>query len=386
MIKSLPRVYRVNIRDTVCCKFPYFNQRNYSQTSTTVDPYTERVDKARFDCIQQLSKVDPSSLLISKFYPKYLQDSFIALKSINIELSKISFGFQPGATDKSKEFNNLKFQFWLQQFEKVGQLNLHNASELMLDLNEPCTVLLADTVLRDLKIDLSLVNQMVHSHQYFYNNNSSNGFRNIDEICSFGEGTHSQINYLMQSVLLSDQLKGFSDIGINLLEQPNSNEFRDNLTDISAHLGQATAIGSFLIGLKYFAEKKQTLMLPTDSLTKHRLSEESCLRYLQSQPDELSDKELKEKVKNVVFEVATLANDHIITARKKLENSKEFVKQSGIKKFPDCIYLPYMTGIPTILYLERLEKHDFDIMNPKLNQKEWRLAYRAWSNYYFKSL
>lgn len=190
----------------------------------------------------------------------------------------------------------------------------------------------------------------------------------------------------MQSVLLSDQLKGFSDVGINLLEQPNSNTFRNNLTDISAHLGQATAIGSFLVGLKYFAEKKQTLMLPTDSLTKHRISEESCLRYLRSQPEELNDENLKEKVKNVVFEVATLANDHIVTARKKLQDSKKFVKQSGISKLPDCLYLPYMNGIPTILYLERLEKNDFDIMHPKLSHKEWRLAYRAWSNYYFKSL
>jgi NADH dehydrogenase [ubiquinone] 1 alpha subcomplex assembly factor 6 len=361
--------------------------------NSPTDPYTEKVNKARFDCIQQLTKADPSTLLISKLYPEYLRDSFIAFKSLNLELSKISFGFQPGATNKSKEFNNLKFQFWLQQLEKCKGLNNDNASSLFLDINEPCTILLADIVLKNLNFSFDMINQMVHSHQHFYNNNSSSGFRNVDEICSFGEGTHSQINYLMQSVLLSPQLTGFSTLGINLLELPNSNELRNNLTDISAHLGQATSIGSFLIGLKYFAEKKQTLMLPTDSLIKYRLPEEICLRYLQGEPLE-DAQHVKELMKNVVFDIATLANDHIITARSKLNDAKDMVKQlandnnrsdliSLLKKekksFPECFFLPYMSGLPTILYLERLEKHDFDVLHPKLSFKEWRLAFCVWN-------
>lgn len=358
--------------------------RHYS--TGKVDPYTAKVDKARFDCVEQLRKVDPSTLLLSKFYPEYLRDSFIAVKSLNLELSKISFGFQPGATTKSKEFNNLKFRFWLQQLDKCRQLDLDNAATLFVDINEPCTILLADTVLKDLQFDFQLLNQMVHSHQHFYNNNSTVGFRNTDEVCSFGEGTHSQINYLMQSVLLSPQLTGFSDLGRQLLELPDSTDLRNSLTDISAHLGQATAIGAFLLGLKYFAQKKQTLMLPTDSLIKYRLSEEACLRYLQGVPSP-DDHATKEQLKNVVFDIATLANDHVITARSKLSNAKLLSStlssthaiHPSSSTFPDSFFLPYMSGIPTILYLERLEKYDFDILHPNLMYKEWRLAFRAWN-------
>lgn len=363
--------------------------------STATDSYTQKVDKARYDCIAQLSKADPSSLFMSKFYPEYLRDAFIAFKSFNLELSKVSFGFQPGATNKSREFNNLKFQFWLQQLNKCTQLDESTASTIFLDINEPCTILLADLVLKKLSFSPDMLVQMVHSHQHFYTQNSSTGFSNLDEMCSFGEGTHSQVNYLMQSVLLSPQLTGFSDVGIDLLQLPTTgtNELRHNLTDVSAHLGQATAIGSFLVGLQYFAQKKQTLMLPTDTLTKYRLPEEVCLRYLQGTHNEIGDvASTKELVKNVVFEVATLANDHIISARTKLETAKEQIRQlasengrndllkaAGKRQFPDCFFLPYLAGLPTVLYLERLEKADFDVLHPKLLAKEWRLGFRAWN-------
>lgn len=361
--------------------------------STQVDPYTDKVEKARYNCTQALSRADPSALLLSKMYPEYLRDSFLAFRSLNIELSKISFGFQPGATNKSKEFNNLKFSFWLQQLEKCEKLSLDNAANVVLGLNEPCTVLLADAILKNLNFDMAMLKQMVHSHQHFYNHNSSSGFRSLDEICSFGEGTYSQMNYLMQSVLLSPQLTGFSDVGIRLLELPHSDDLRNSLTDISAHLGQATAIGSFLIALKYFAEKKQTLMLPSDTLTKYRLPEEVCLRYLQGDDSAGgANSDVKELVKNVVFDVATLANDHLISARTKLDLVKNQLQELAAtdpdagrllrkekRGFPECLFLPYLSGLPTILYLERLEKYDFDMLHQSLMYKEWRLAFRLWN-------
>ena len=370
-----------------------FHLSPVAKYSTKPDPYTEKVSRARFDCIEQLKKADPKSLLISKMYPEYLRDSFIGLKSFNIELSKISFAFQPGATSKSKELNNLKFLFWSQQIDKCSQLNLDNAASILLDINEPSTILIGDTILKNLVLNPEMLKQMITSHQHFYNENSTVGFRNVDEICSFGEGTHSQINYLMQSILLSPSLTGFSNIGIDLLELPNSNDLRNTLTDISAHLGQATSISSFLIALKYFATKKQTLMLPSDSLIKYKLPEEVVLRYLQGREVE-EQMQVKELLKNVVFDIATLANDHIITARTKLEKATKLSLKLAIennkpdlvsalkrekKSFPECLFLPYISGIPTILYLERLEKYDFDVLHPKLAFKDWRLAFRLWN-------
>lgn len=350
----------------------------YTSTKTSsLDPYTKKVSKSRFDCIDQLKKVDPSTLLISKFYPAYIQDSLIGLKSFNLELSKISFGHQPGSTDKSRQFNNLKFEFWKNQLDKLMKLNLSNANEIMLSINEPSTILLADSILKDLNFDKSMLSQMISSHSHFYNNNSTSGFRSIDDICSFGEGTTSQINYIMQSISLSENLTGFSTKGINLLKD-SSNDLRNSLSEISGHLGQATSICSFLIGLKYFAEKKNTLMIPSDLLIKYDLSEEETIRLILGTE---SNKESKDKLKDVIFEMATKANDHILTARSKLNNLKDVW---NLRKLPDCIYLPIMNGIPSILFLEKLEGVDFDILHTKLQTKEWRLPFKAWW-YHFKS-
>ncbi|GMM30832.1 hypothetical protein DAMA08_035770 [Martiniozyma asiatica (nom. inval.)] len=380
MLRTIPTKTR-QVR--VPCKLNRF----YSESSNA---YIDKVNKARFDCSEQLKRADQSSVLLSKFYPEYLQDSYLAIKSFNIELSKVSFAHQPGATDRSKQFNNLKFSFWQEQIDKLDGLDMINAHERVLDMNEPVTMMLADNVLKGLNINTSMLRQMISSHQYFYNNNASEGFKCLDDMCSFGEGTQSQMNYLLQSVLLSPQLKGYSDSTIALLESSGTDNIRDNLSDISAHLGQSTLLCSLMIALKYFAEKKQTLMLPTDTLTKHKLPEEDALRLLQGQ----NNNESKELLKNVIFDVATLANDHIITARTKLKQVKEEIKEVASKSddplvnklvsvkngLPSCIYLPYMSGIPTILYLERLEKCDFDVLHPKLQFKEWRLALRAWWN------
>lgn len=342
-----------------------------SPAASSVDPYTAKVSKSKFDCIDQLKKVDPSTLLISKFYPGYIQDSLIGLKSFNLELSKISFGHQVGSSEKAKQFNNLKFEFWQNQLDKLNKLHLENASEIMPLINEPSAVLIADSILKDLNFDKSMLSQLVSSHSHFYNNNSTSGFRTLDDICSFGEGTNSQINYMMQSILLSENLSGFSTEGINLLKD-SSNDLRNSLSEISGHLGQATSICSFLIGIKYFAEKKNTLMIPTDLLIANDLPEEEAIRLiLGTETDEKS----KEKLKNVIFEMATKANDHILTARSKLSNLKEVW---GRRTLPDCIYLPIMNGIPSILFLEKLEGVDFDILHPKLQSKEWRLPFRAW--------
>lgn len=345
--------------------------RKASTSVAEADPYLAKVSKSCFDCVEQLQRVDPSTMLISKFYPKYVQDAIVGLKSFNLELSKVSFGHQAGASEKSRQFNNLKLEFWQNQVDKLMRLSMETAPQILPHLNEPATVLIADAILKDLEFDRSMLSQMVSSHTHFYNNNASTGFRTLDDVCSFGEGTVSQVNYMMQSVVLSHTLTGFSTAGLDLLRD-SSNEVRNSLSEVSAHLGQATAICSFLIGLKYFAEKKSTLMIPSEVVVGHQLSEEMAIRLILGTE---TDTEARNALKDSVFDMATRANDHILTARSKLGALKEAWHMSTL---PDCIYLPMMNGIPTILFLEKLQKVDFDVLNPKLQSKEWRLPFRAW--------
>ncbi|KAJ3484253.1 hypothetical protein NLI96_g5768 [Meripilus lineatus] len=79
-------------------------------------------------------------------------------------------------------------------------------------------------------------------------------------------------------------------------------------------------------------------------------------------------------IDEAVFEFATLANDHLITAR-------EMFKESG-GKIPERARPVFLAANPTALYLERLEKANFDAFEPSLQMRTWRLPWRVWQGYY----
>lgn len=362
--------------------------RNY--TTGAVDPviaYESKVDRAKVDCLDKVKKYDPSSLLLSKFLPTYLESTYIGIRAFNTELSKVSN--TPVGSSKAA-FADVKFSFWRDQIDKCSRVNPLQPD--LAGIKDPVSVLLADTFVKGINIDPEMLKQMVYTHQHFLKEEAVRGFANSDAICSYGEGINSQINYMMQSACLTPGLYGYSDFGVSILEEPHTEEIRNGLSDVSAHIGQATAICSFIIGLKYFAQRSGQVFLPQDVLAKNGLSQESTLRYLQGE----SDSETNEKLKNAIFTTTTTANDHILSARMKLEkikadiakivqqSSDEYVKDAFKEVrngLPDCLFVPFMSAIPTVLYLERLQKADFDVTSPKLQFKEYRLAWRAYWDY-----
>ncbi|CAG8640208.1 6866_t:CDS:2, partial [Scutellospora calospora] len=71
-------------------------------------------------------------------------------------------------------------------------------------------------------------------------------------------------------------------------------------------------------------------------------------------------------LEDVVFEVATLAHDHLLTAKSFLPN------------IPDRALPALLSAVPCDLYLKRLEKYNFNVFEPKVNRKDWRLPVQLW--------
>jgi NADH dehydrogenase [ubiquinone] 1 alpha subcomplex assembly factor 6 len=46
----------------------------------------------------------------------------------------------------------------------------------------------------------------------------------------------------------------------------------------------------------------------------------------------------------------------------------------------------FLPAVGTRLWLDRLEKHDFDVFSPELLRSDWRLPWKAYSAYRRKSL
>jgi NADH dehydrogenase [ubiquinone] 1 alpha subcomplex assembly factor 6 len=344
---------------------------------------------------------DRSSYLLAQYLPEPARNAFLAIRAFNLEINKINDGGNKQDSVASQASQHLsqtmgistgdiKFKFWSDLLAKVFS-DPHSEK----DIGEPIAILLRDALRNDLNLDIAYFHQFLQTRKHFL---STRSFETVNDICSYGEGTYSQLNYLTQGLLLSPSI---SPSTINLLE--SSTPLQSNISDIAAHIGQATAVSSMILGLEYYAKSRNQITLPVNLMTKYDLSQEDVLRLAQGHITEKSQiSEIREKLKNVVFDTAVTANDHILSARSKLQNSRKEIAEIVSKNksdsllqrnsrrwrrgIPDVIFTPFMVAIPTTLYLQKLEKCDFDLFHPKLHQKEWRLAWRSFRSYYTRKI
>ena len=105
-------------------------------------------------------------------------------------------------------------------------------------------------------------------------------------------------------------------------------------------------------------------------------------------------------LRDATFKVATRASDHLITASSMFsrlragqdaghdfehegeeghiyagEQPQKLSQREEVAKAFPVLLGPY---ISTKLWLERLEKADFDVFRSELRQREWKLPWRAW--------
>lgn len=346
--------------------------------------YQTLVSNARQDITRNLETHDRSSYILAQYMPEPARDVFLATRGFNLEINKIT-----NTSTVSAISNTMKFKFWSDMISTVFSNPYSDSNP-----GEPIAILLRDGLRNELNVDIHYFHTFLQTRKRFIEGNS---FQTVDDICSYGEGTYSQLNYQIQALLLSPSI---SPSTINLLQY--SPKLQELATDIAAHLGQAAAVGSMILGMTFYASRDQ-VTLPIDIMTKYDLSQETFLRLTQGHiKDTQLLGETREKLENSLFEVATTANDHILTARDKFAKLKLEIshvvsanKNDGlIQKFhtqwkrgvPDVIFIPFMTSIPTVLYLKRLEKNNFDIFTSDMQKREWRLPWNSFRNYYLRKI
>ncbi|KAI0051400.1 hypothetical protein FA95DRAFT_270299 [Auriscalpium vulgare] len=164
----------------------------------------------------------------------------------------------------------------------------------------------------------------------------------VDSLTSHAESTASTLLYLLMSVL---------------------NLSSETLSHAASHVGVAQSISILLRALPYHAAKGR-MVIPAEITAKHAVSQEEVFRKGPS----------AQGIDNAVFDFATLANDHILTAR-------DMLKETG-GKVPAGAMPIFSTAIPVTTYLERLEAVNFDAFHPSLQQRYWKLPWRVWRSYY----
>lgn len=369
-------------------------KRHFSAAAIASKSYEQQIHNAVENVSALLEANDRLSYLLAQYIPEPARNTFLAIRAFGLEVNKILGGGGNSSSRASKALNQLsssmgistadmKFKFWS---DLVGKAFSGTG-----DIGEPTAFLLRDGLDRGLNLDIAHFHQFLQTRSYFL---KTTQFNSVSDICSYGEGTYSQLNYATQGLLLSPSI---SPSAIHLLELLTT--LQTKVGDIAAHIGQATAVSSMILGLHYYLTARNHVTVPVDLMTKFELSQEAVLRLTQGHMSDAAEQaDTKEKLQNVVFETAITANDHLLSARTKLDEVRKEIadvvasrpndnllgrnSKKWRKGLPDVVFTLYMVAIPTHLYLQKLEKYDFDVLSPKLQQKEWRLAWQSFRSYY----
>jgi NADH dehydrogenase [ubiquinone] 1 alpha subcomplex assembly factor 6 len=143
-----------------------------------------------------------------------------------------------------------------------------------------------------------------------------------------------------------------------------------------SHLGKSIGLACTISDI-FLDLKTGKVPIPPTIMYNHSLSEESLLdaheMFAKNRP---VDPQAREKLQNVIFELSTRANDHLLTSKSHLKDLLE--KSSEVKDAaPVLLYM-----VPLEMYLKDLENSNFDLFDKKLafgyDKKRFMLPFRLY--------
>jgi NADH dehydrogenase [ubiquinone] 1 alpha subcomplex assembly factor 6 len=303
--------------------------------------------------------------------------AYLAIRAFNIEVARIA------DLVSSPTVGAIRMQFWRDTI---------NSSFDAQPPAEPVAVLLA-SVLQHYKLNKSWFLRLINTREKYLSNPP---YTNLADLESYAENTYSTLLYLTLSAYPLNSI---------------------TMDHLASHIGKATGICAILRGFPLLAfppppnhhstptgalgivpptSRRGAITLPLDIMAKSGVREEDIYRQGGNAPG----------LRDAVFEVATRASDHLITARSMLSNIQryqdvdheyehqhdeghDYGKHTGLRLSGETRRKEYEQGygiimgpaVSTQLWLERLQKCDFDVFNAGLRRPEWKLPFVAWWRY-----
>ncbi|KAF2087935.1 hypothetical protein K490DRAFT_73394 [Saccharata proteae CBS 121410] len=349
----------------------------------TSHPTQAELDGARTYCLNLLRRYDSPSFTLQTFIPPSARDTYLSIRAFNIDTSLIA-----DATS-NPTVGAMRMQFWRDAItrslaltppkEPVAVLLAHAASTLATRTNGRS------------RLSKTWFHRLIAERE---RNLSNPPFPSLAALETYAENTYSMLNYLTLQAL------------------PVASVTADHL---ASHIGKATGIATVLRGLPLLAfprppnhhsnqggampgalpgGRQGAVLLPLDVMAEAGVKEEEVLRQGADAPG----------LRDAVFAVATRANDHLITARSMLaslsagrdvdhefEHAHEEGHRYSVQQLDagpergssdvDKAFGVLVQAVSTSLWLEKLQKLDFDVFNPKLRTTDWRLPWKAYWAY-----
>ncbi|CAK3863409.1 NADH dehydrogenase (ubiquinone) complex I, assembly factor 6 [Lecanosticta acicola] len=364
---------------TLTCTQRRFASSDVQQPAAAISSADE-ISSARNYCLDLLRKYDTPSSLLLPYIPSHARDAYVALRAFNVDVARTA------DTTSTHTIGSMRLQF---QRDAVSKSLAGSPPK------QPIALLLAqaaDDLSRTTggrsKFSKSWFMRIIDTREKYLSNPP---YPDLETLERYAENTYSTLLYLTLQAL------------------PMASVTADH---IASHIGKAIGISAVLRGLPLLAfppspnhhsnqgqfpgdvgpTRHGSVMLPVNVMVESGVREEDVLRNGSSATG----------LRDAVFTVATRANDHLITARQMLDNIRagqdaghEFEHQDE----EEHVHLPsigksetqaqeverafgvFMPAIATQMWLDRLQKEDFDIFQPKLRVTDWKLPFKAYWAY-----
>ncbi|KAH7244077.1 Squalene/phytoene synthase-domain-containing protein [Fusarium redolens] len=322
------------------------------------------VESARRYCLTQLHDYDAH--LIRRFVPSPVQDTYAALRTLNLELVRLP------ELVSNPTIGSFRMKFWQESIDNTfaGRpprepicILLHKSLQDLEDRD-------GNSTKKSIKFWISRLIKTREKHM------TNRPFANLASLEEYAENTYST---LMYATLASLPLRSM------------------HVDHLASHIGKACGIAAVLRGIPVLAAppppvntpsgqvpavREPALLLPLDAMAEAGVKEEEVFR----QGPNASG------LQDAVFQVATRANDHLITAREMLKRLKagedpghEFEHRGEAEHFytegSNTLreirqgFGVLLEAIPSAQYLQRLEQADF---NPfAVKTAGWKLPWNV---------
>lgn len=243
----------------------------------------------------------------------------LAIRAFNVELARIPL------VVSDHKIALIRLKFWEDSLDKLFDKNISSLPDHPV-VNE-LSVLLSRT-----KFTKRYFDRLVNSRKI-----QNLNFISTKQMENYAEETVSSVHYLLLELL------GVRNV---------------NADHAASHLGKAQGITNILRSIYAQRSRSQYLPIPQEILMKHGISQE---RFFRSKPGDKG-------VEDVVFEIATLAHQHL---------EKSLALMAKVPKESKVIFLPAVTSQR---YLERLRRSNFNLADKALGTRDNLLPFSLYWN------
>ncbi|KAI5810937.1 Squalene/phytoene synthase-domain-containing protein, partial [Peziza echinospora] len=359
---------------------------------TPLPPPPEAVEKARSHSRNLLRSNDHPSHILAPFLPPGpARDLYLSLRALNLSTASIPEQVRTPATGL------LRLKFWRDSIDRIFNPTEANTNPTGTSTNtistatgatEPSLLLLTHILTTPLpanttnststaaplppRLTKSFITRSLAAREGIIRNPVS-PFQTLPEMERYAEDVYSGMHYLILELL--HQLTPSTS-------PPPTLEKKQTLEHIASHLGKAMGIVALLRGLSMSALAARTgtppnlarnglqgnagklagTNLPVQLLSKYDISLEHLHHYIATPPPSSSTTQGSDALPtlpDLILEIATLANDHLNSARIMLKEQGLSSKTVGPAVWGSFVQV----GVPVAAYLEGLEKAGFDVFD-----------------------